>query len=140
MVAAHLGLMMMRRISVSLATVFLAAAVTAGCAAIGPGMSADGSAAQRIKDGVFTIQMASLHAFHDVDTERPPSDAPHDATPSDQPGAPVCRTVPPATGSRIGTRTMCMTGTEWQAKSLNDRDQLNDAESRALASTPYAPF
>ncbi len=88
----------------------------------------------------FTLQMAAIQPLRDVEPERLPLETPHAAATADPADAEVCRTAPPATGTRIGARTLCMSGNEWAAKTQNDRDQLNDAESRALAQTPSFPY
>ena len=80
------------------------------------------------------LQLASLHGFQSSDPPAAPVAA------SDQDDTRICRSAAPATGSRLGPQTMCMTGGEWIAKSQNDRDELTNAETRALAGTPNPEF
>jgi hypothetical protein len=66
-----------------------------------------------------------------------PSDTPAATAAAPQDDTRICRSVAGPTGSRLGTRSICMTLTEWQAKTQNDRDQVEDASSRALSTTLY---
>lgn len=85
------------------------------------------------------MQFASLPQFRENEPDRAPLTAPVSAGADDR-DVQVCRAVPPATGSRLGTRMMCMTGDEWAGKAQDDRDTLSDAETRALAGSPNPEF
>jgi hypothetical protein len=61
----------------------------------------------------------------------------HSATPPpDAREAVVCRTVPPATGSRLGARKLCLTQSQWDQQRANDREATEEAHRHSLTAKP----
>jgi len=48
---------------------------------------------------------------------------------SEDDGAKICRKLDPATGSRIGSRTVCMTQAEWDLREQTSRDWAKDVST-----------
>jgi hypothetical protein len=120
-------------------TALVAAAMLAGCAAAPTkGAFDDRSFEGRSGLAVGTPAAAHLGFAGRVGLgEAPAAGVPVSTAALPPDDARICRAVAGPTGSRLGVRSICMTLTEWQAKTQNDRDQLEDASSRALSTTIY---
>ncbi|TMM49816.1 hypothetical protein [Qipengyuania marisflavi] len=61
-----------------------------------------------------------------------PAVAQDTATSAEQPAKEkkVCKTQPPAVGSRLGARRVCRTQAEWDEQQQNARDTANDMSQR----------
>ena len=48
----------------------------------------------------------------------------------------VCKKQAPATGSRLGARTVCMTNKEWRERTVRTQQVITDMQQKGLGAVP----